>query len=89
MSRVCAQAYDRLGEILGPIITGLKIVTSRTEELTEAAIKMDVPDFMGKKVKFMRVLPETKNIKPFKRTLLQEGNKFTGCETEESQHMDA
>ena len=38
-----AQAYNRLGVKLGPIITGLKIVTSRTAELTEAAVEMDVP----------------------------------------------
>ena len=27
ISRICAQAYDRLGAMLGPVITGLKIVT--------------------------------------------------------------
>ena len=29
-------------------------------------------------VMFMNVLPESKNIKPFQRTLIPEGHKFTG-----------
>ena len=82
VSIVCPQAYNRLGAMLGPIITGLKIVTSRTAELTEAAVEMDVPvakkdpDFTETMVKFMKVLPESKNIKPFPRTLIPEGHQM-------------
>ena len=42
MSRLCAQAYNRIGWMLGPIISGLKILVSKSTELTSAK-ELDKP----------------------------------------------
>ena len=36
LSRLAVQAYDRLGLFIGPIISGLKILVSRSTELSTA-----------------------------------------------------
>ena len=53
------------------MITGLKIVSART-----AAVERNIPvakkdtNFTEIKVKIMKVLPESKNSRPFKSTLI-------------------
>ena len=79
ISRVCAQAYDRLGVFLTPLKIGLKTLTSRAAEIMSNT-ELDLP-MAGKDVEFARQvtnywrnLPKVKDIKPFPRAVIPEGS---------------
>ena len=78
---MAAQAYDRLGLFLGPIISGLKILVSRSTELStstqldKSLAKVDT-EFVTTCGKFLKDLPNLKNLKPHPKELVLEGNKL-------------
>ena len=71
---------------LGPITTGLKILVSRSTELCTASqldksiITVD-PEFANTCSKFLKDLPNLKNLKPHSKALIPKGNKLKGIYT--------
>ena len=83
LSRLAAQAYDRLGLFIGPIISGLKILVSRSTELSTATqldkslAKVDM-EFVNTCGKFLKDLPNLKKLKPHPKELIPQGNRLLG-----------
>ena len=70
LSCLAAQAYNRLGVFIGPIISGLKILVSKSTDLaTNQQLdkpKIDLkPEFVDTCAKFLQNLPKLKVITPF------------------------
>ena len=83
LSRLAAQCYDRLGLFLGPITTGLKILVSRSTELVSVTqldkpIKTVDPEFVTTCCKFLKDLPNLKNLKPHSKALIPKDNQLRG-----------
>ena len=68
---------------IGPIISGIKILVSRSTEiatnqqLDKPLVDLD-PEFVDTSAKFLQNLPKMKTIKPFPKELVPEGNKIIG-----------
>ena len=83
VSRLTAQAYSRLGMMLGPIVMALKILTSRAceimgpDELDEPIAAKDV-NFAKTIGKTCQELPQIKNLKPFPKEAVPEGAEVIG-----------
>ena len=83
ISRICAQAYDRLGIFLTPLKIGLKTLTSRAAEIMTNT-ELDLPiaskdaEFARQVTNYWRNLPRVKEIKPFPRAVIPEGYKLVG-----------
>ena len=83
VSRLTAQAYSRLGMMLGPIVMALKILTSRAceimgpEELDEPIAAKDV-NFAKTIGKICQELPQIKDLKPFPKEAVPEGAEVIG-----------
>ena len=70
LSRLAAQPYYRLVVFIGPIISGLKILVSRSTEmatnqqLDKPLLDLE-PEFVDTCAKFLQNLPKLKVITPF------------------------
>ena len=81
--RLSAQTYSRLGNLLGPLITAIKIFASRSCELAGVhELETDLEDRDKEFVKFAREfivnLKNVKNIRPFARCWVRRNHKLLG-----------
>ena len=81
--RLSAQTYSRLGNLLGPLITAIKILASRSCELAGInELDVDLEDRDAQFVKFAREfivnLRKVKQIKPFARCWVKKDHKLLG-----------
>ena len=81
--RLSAQTYSRLGNLLGPLITAIKILASRSCELAGVhELEVDLEDRDNEFVKFAREfivnLKNVKHIKPFARCWVKRNHKLQG-----------
>ena len=74
--RLSAQTYSRLGNLLGPLITGTKILASRSSELAEIH-EVDLSSRDESFVEFSRGfiinLKRVNEIRPFARCWVKKG----------------
>ena len=81
--RLSAKTYLRLGNLLGPLITAIKILASRSCELAGInELDVDLEDRDAQFVKFAREfivnLRKVKQIKPFARCWVKKDHKLLG-----------
>ena len=79
--RLSAQTYCRLGNLLGPLITCIKALSSRACELAGVhELELDLeerdPAFVYWERTFIRNLKHIKEISPFRRSGVPEGHHF-------------
>ena len=81
--RLSAQTYRRLGNLLGPLITGIKILASRSCELAgihelEEDLSSRDESFVEFARGFIINLKKVKEIRPFARCWVRKGYQLLG-----------